>query len=141
MLKDRLQARREPGGPGDFNCRDDARYWSEPPPEPLPPIEDQEVPPGYDVEPLPLEGVLAEAPPDRCPMLLLAFGLAFLALVLRGALFLAAERFLPRPEAPRVIFFAFDFDFDFDFFAFLAMIDLPIVAAQLPVRIDHAAVE
>ena len=99
------------------------------------------MPPGYDVEPLPLDGVLAEAPPDRWPMLLLAFGLAFLALVLRGAVFFAAERFLPLPAAPRIIFFAFDFDFDFDFFAFLAMIDLPIVAAQNPIRIDHAAVE
>ncbi len=68
---------------------------------------------------------------------LLAF-FAFLAAGLRAALFFATTRFFLRAGAAFFARLAF-FVFDFAFFAFFAMIDLPIVAAQISVRIDHAA--
>jgi len=65
------------------------------------------------------------------------FAAPFFAADFLDAPFFAAPPFFLRAGAD---FFAF-FVFDFDFLAFFAMIDLPIVAAGIPVRLNHATVE
>jgi hypothetical protein len=69
------------------------------------------------------------------------FGFALRAADFLALPFLAAARFLPRAGAARLVFFVFLAFLAFDFlvfdFAFFAMIVLPIVAAQISIRLER----